>query len=328
MKKAVLIGLFATLALGQVIGGTLVTGSYASGDVLLGFRKSGVSSDLVVDAGPIATLTNTAPNTRINITQFTTNQLYVVGLNSLSFSAFTWVDNSTMSQDSSILFVSQPRASINTQSTAPSRAPATAQFAVGGDMLSVQLGGNDAYTNPPPYNALSTPAAALEPDSATSTYYTTGRSYSDVMGSGANFSGDYGGSPELTTPANFITGSTVVRSDFYAIPPSSPAGFSGPVKFLGYFELNTNGLLAYVAYPTGIPTVPVIQSIIRSNTVSIVKFTTGNSGTYTLRGTNSAGFGTPKTNWPAVTSVAGTGSAATLRDTNSTSPRFYVITAQ
>ncbi len=47
-------------------------------------------------------------------------------------------------------------------------------------------------------------------------------------------------------PSNFTTAGAVVRSDFYQIPPSDSGG---AVKYLGYFELSTNGVMTYVAYP-------------------------------------------------------------------------------
>jgi hypothetical protein len=103
------------------------------------------------------------------------------------------------------------------------------------------------------------------------------------------------------------------------------------VKFLGYFELSTNGALTYVAYPSvAVPTpaVPVIKSISRNSGISSVSFTTGTFGTYTLRGTNSAGFATARTNWPAISSITGNGSIQTLQDTTSLDSKFYVITAQ
>jgi hypothetical protein len=157
--------------------------------------------------------------------------------------------------------------------------------------------------------------------------YTSGASYAwAIIGDGNVWGGYWGaGNPEKTTPSTFTTGSTVVRSDFYFVPAQ---GY-GSLKFLGYFELNTNGAMTYVAYPTATPTVPVIQSITRTNTTSYVRFTTGNSGTYTLRGTNSsAGFSTPRTNWPSITSVAGNGAINMLQDTDSVNTKFYVITAQ
>jgi len=115
-KKVGLIVLFVSMAVSELFAGTLT--SYANGDVLICFRKSGGANDFVVDAGSISTFTNATPNQRINITQFTTNQLYVIGLNSVIFSAFTWFDDSVAPTNQWILFMSRGRTSLNTQ-TAP-----------------------------------------------------------------------------------------------------------------------------------------------------------------------------------------------------------------
>jgi hypothetical protein len=73
---------------------------------------------------------------------------------------------------------------------------------------------------------------------------------------------------------------------------------------------------------------PVITGFARTNNISYIKFTTGASGTYTLRGTNVLGGGGPATNWPAITSTPGNGSVNTLQDTTSVSNKFYIISAQ
>jgi hypothetical protein len=73
---------------------------------------------------------------------------------------------------------------------------------------------------------------------------------------------------------------------------------------------------------------PVITQFVRSNHISYVTFTTGTSGTYTLRGTNTLGVRGPFTNWPAITSTPGNGSVNTLQDTTAISNKFYLITAQ
>jgi hypothetical protein len=325
MKKAGLVALFAATTFTQVFGGTLT--SYADGDVLIGFRKTGVSSDLVVDLGSIATFTNAAVNQRLTFTSvYTTNQLDVVGLNSLTWDAFTWIDTSGGIANSAILFVSQARSSLNTQASSPPSASGNNQFLVEGDMSLVQQG----TTVNTSYNGLNTATAVLEPDNSSA--YATGESYGTVMtgGAGYNFSGDFTDPQncEQTTPSTFITGATVSRADFFWINPLPMGGHTSNTKYLGYFELNTNGVLSYVAYPVSAPAVPVIQSITRSGNVSSISFTTGNSGTYSLRGTNSAGLTVPRTNWPAITYGLGTGSVLTLKDTNSTSAGFYVITAQ
>ena len=74
---------------------------------------------------------------------------------------------------------------------------------------------------------------------------------------------------------------------------------------------------------------PAIVSFIRtSNTTNTITFTTGSIGTYTLRGTNSAGLSTARTNWPAISSVSGNGSSQSLSDVTAAGNKFYVITAQ
>ena len=80
--------------------------------------------------------------------------------------------------------------------------------------------------------------------------------------------------------------------------------------------------------PSGAPTVPVITAFGRTNNVSYVSFSTGNSGTYTLRGTNSVGLFSARTNWPAIVSTPGNGSVNTLQDSTSDAGKYYVITAQ
>ena len=66
---------------------------------------------MVVDAGPISTLTNgVTPNQRIPITQYTGTQLAAVGTNGVSWSAFTWSSDNT-------LFVTKARTSLNDQTT-------------------------------------------------------------------------------------------------------------------------------------------------------------------------------------------------------------------
>jgi hypothetical protein len=63
--------------------------------------------------------------------------------------------------------------------------------------------------------------------------------------------------------------------------------------------------------------------------VTYVSFSTGSTGTYTLRGTNNLGVvNAPVTSWPAVTSVSGNGSVNMLQDTTGVATKFYVITAQ
>ena len=88
-------------------------------------------------------------------------------------------------------------------------------------------------------------------------------------------------------------------------------------------------MMTYTAYPSVTVSKPVILSFTRtSNKTNTVTFTTGASGTYTLRGTNSLTPQTAKTNWPAIASVSGNGSSQSLQDITTDSRKFYSITAQ
>jgi len=178
------------------------------------------------------------------------------------------------------------------------------------------------------FNGASTSTAVIEQDGSIDNpnYPLPGEaSYHDALfGSGAygaTFYGTFQGNPENTTPGNFATSGTVVRSDFYQLTPSSGNG-----TFLGYFEMATDGTMTYVAYPSA---VPVIKSISHAGSTSTISYTTGLYGTYTLRGTNTLSSGIAATNWPAITTLtSGDTSIHTYPDTDASPNKFYIITAQ
>lgn len=311
-KKIGLIALLASVAAGDIMANDLT--SYAVGDVLICFRKGG--NDLVVDAGPISTFTSLSANQSYTISSFTGTQLAAVGTNGVSWSAFTWSANNT-------LYVTRARSSLNLQ-TSPWRAQNSAtQSGTVKRMATIPPGALNEY-NLAVYPA-STATAVLEEDSsAGNPNYTDGVSYHDALAGsyGGNFNGTFVGNPENTTLSTFTKGGTSVRSDFYQIAPSSTYAVG---TLLGYFELATNGVLTYVAYPS---TVPAITSFTRSGTTSTINYTTGVYGTYTLRGTNSLASGTPQTSWPIIATLSnGTGNY-TVTDINTNDIQFYTITAQ
>jgi hypothetical protein len=290
------------------------------GEVLIGFRKSGGANNLVVDAGSLASFTNLAPNTRITISTYTGTQLAQVGTNSVSWSAFAYYN-------SGIFCSTVARSVIGTQASPYGAQSAAAQKNVTSQMDNVQQGANYNYTlNGPPAN--STATAVVESSSSASYLY--GYSYTDgilgVIPDTANWGGTSLWYPENTTAANFTTAGSVARSDFYLVPPTG----GGAVTYLGYFEFNTNGVMSYVAYPITYtaPSVPVIKGITRTNNVTTVSFTTGASGTYTLRGTNTLASGVNRTNWPAIASLTGNGLTNSLSHTTTNAAYVYVITAQ
>jgi hypothetical protein len=325
-KKLGLIAILVSVAAGEIWAGTL--SSYAVGDVLLCFRKSGGANGLVVDAGPISTFTNATLNQRIPITQYTGGQLAAAlsATNGVSWSAFTWFDDSV--NPNWTVCMTRARTVLNTQ-TAPwlAASAGSQQYLITTELATIPLGANDNFSVVL-YNTNSTSTAVIEPDSSTgntSGNYPDGQSYHsalDPTGFGDNNFGGFPGNPENTTTNNFTTAGKVARSDFYWIPPTG----SGAVKYLGYFELNTNGVMTFVAKPIAIPT---LKSISRSGNIATLTYKSGVYGTYTLLGTNklsSASFST----WPAVGGAlsAGDNLTHTVQDTDSVSNKFYIIQAQ
>jgi hypothetical protein len=115
----------------------------------------------------------------------------------------------------------------------------------------------------------------------------------------------------------------VVRSDFYQMTPTSGYALG---KWLGYFELSTNGAMTYVAYPS---TTPVITKINRTGSTTTITYKAGLYGTYTLRGTNHLTSGTAMTNCPAITTLtSGDTATHTYVDSTTDNVKFYTITAQ
>jgi hypothetical protein len=312
-KKVGLIALLTSVAVSGVWAGTIT--NYAVGDVLVCFRKGG--NDMVVDAGPLFAFTNAAANSRISITQYAGTQLAQVGTNGVSWSAFTWLGNNT-------LFITRPRASVNSQTTAWQAESSPAQGGTAARMATIPPGALDEL-NLLVY-PVSTPSAVVEEDTSDGNpNYTDGVSYHQALagGYGGNFNGTFQGNPENTTSNNFTTTGLPNRSDFYQLTPTG--GFALG-KWVGYFELSTNGAMTYVAYPS---TPAVLGSINRSGSLTTIQYKTGLYGTYTLRETNSLTSGTPIASWPPIaTLTSGDTATHTITDTTSDSVRFYTITAQ
>ena len=301
------------------------TFNFNYGDVLIGFRKvlqsplggQGGGNDLVVDAGAISYFTNLAPNTKVTIGTFTGTQLSQVGTNSIGWSAFAYFDGAPVANT---IFITSPRSALNTQTQPNNCATSSANNLTIGQMGAILNGAVDNGS----FSGLNSGSAVLESDGFT---FGTDVSYYNGVGPNFDFNGTFPFNFEKYTPANFITAGSPVRADFYWSYPV-PLHTIAAAKFLGYFEFGTNGVMTYTAYPSATVATPVITAFSRTNTTSYVQFTTGSSGTYTLRGTNSAGLATARTNWPAIASVGGNGSVNTLTDATTSSNKFYVITAQ
>ena len=300
-----------------------------NGDLLVCFRPASGSYDLVVDCGSVSAFTNLAVGQKIDITTYySPSRLSYTGTNNLYWSAVE------SARPPGNIWVTRPRASLNTQSTpwpcknSSQQGTAASQIdSIGDDASNIAGGGDPNGTSPANGNSY-----VVEPEgSSVGGFF---NSYSVQMSAngnlGGNFWGDSGGiSLEQSTPANFTTAGQPVRADFYQLLSVSNGL---PAKYLGYFELSTNGSLTYTAGPSPMTlTAPRIVSYVHKGTTNTISFTTVSGGNYnyTLRGTNSTGMTAAKTNWPAIgSSIVGNGLTNSLLDVTTDSSRLYIITAQ
>ena len=426
-KKLGLTAVFICVTASSVFAGPVsdVLTNFSTGDVLVCFRKSGGANDVVVDAGPVLTFVNGTVNQRFVITNYNARLIGQAGLgtNSMLWSAFAWYDG-TVSPSSLQwnLFLTRQRSTPYRQSQKWLPQNANYQQLAPGFMQLIPPGAAQYYPLSPNTN---TPWSVMEVDdtSLSSSPYTQGESYANVIGANGDFNGDWAGTIENGTSGTFTSSGLINRSDFYQCSPTDTG--TGLVTLLGYFELNTNAVMTYVAYPanptvttvaaTGVNTTnstlnatvnpqndnatlffqygltssygsvsvtnfigttsgsyalsisnltaattyhyraaaynrngtnfggdltftttgggalvqPLITNFGITNGTPWVTFTTGASGSYTLRGTNTLlGVGAP-TNWPSITSIGGNGATRILSDsTPNPTNKFYSITAQ
>ena len=309
-KKLGLIAILVSVASSNILAGTIT--NYAVGDLLVCFREGG--NDMVVDAGPISTFTVAAHNQVIPIAQYTGTQLAQVGTNGVSWSAFAWLGDNT-------LFMTRPRASLN-QQTVPWNSAGSSQSGVVGQMVTIPPGALDELNLL--VNSNSTSSAVIEEDNSDGNpNYTDGQSYHVALAGayGSDWNGKFQGNPENTTPGNFTSKAAVVRSDLYQLASTS----SSQGTWLGYFELNTNGAMTYVAYPI---TQPLINAFSRSGSTATITYKSGLYGTYILLGTNK--ISAPLSTWPVIGGNLSSGDTLThtVQDTDTTSNKFYIIQGQ
>ena len=221
------------------------TMAYSNGDMLLGFRKAGQSSNLEVDLGSITQITSILGtgqtlsfSSKFNSADITAG-VGTAGSGSLnsaiwSVSAAINAANQVPSTAKNTLWLSSARglnsADINTQTTPWTTQGITSQGNTVTPVLTVGSGFAAATGN-----AGSTTAAVIANGA---------NSYTDLINVNAN--GDFGtfqGNIENTLGASFTTGGSVARSDYYSLTPN------GASTFLGYFELSQAGGLSFVAVP-------------------------------------------------------------------------------
>jgi len=312
------------LLLGSVARGVLAAGFQFSTvsvppDVLLTFRQTGGSSDLIVNIGKADRFYGATPGSRIPITEFTESQLSRAfpSLNGLSFSVLSAVRVGT---DTNLplqtMWATRARAEATPEvQSAPWTRRSSSQLGLAAGRIATI--GNTSATRGAglPEGPDNTASAILLP--------TSNSPLTTEMGTG-NLRGNFQGIVELTTPSTFVESSGVARSDFYELRPGS-----GPATYLGYFELTSTGGVTFVAAGGVLPPLgtPVIRGLVRSGSTNSIAFSSEAGGRYTLE--RAAGLGLAPSEWvPVAGPVTSTGGDMVLTDVIDQPGAFYRVRGQ
>jgi len=300
--------------------------TYADGDLILDFSKSGATYDVEVDIGSLATLTNEAATAggTVQITVYNaTNQLVGIfgNVNNLSFSVFGIQNNASNSVAANTSWLSDRQAG-----TSPNSAPNDLTGSVQNTLKSTELGilGSDGFGGYQingllPWSAAN--AANATNNSATVAIIPTAStsSYTSLVG---GFNGAPSGFPANTTSGTFSTGNTNTISDLFEF---DPLGASHKAVYVGYFTFKSNGTLYFSLPSSATPLATTITSVTKNSGTVSVNFNTVSGTNYRLLYTTNLTIS--RSSWTIVPgSVSGTGATGTLSDTSATdSARFYTV---
>ena len=239
--------------------------AYTNRDLLLGFRKTGSdgtgtigTNDLEVDIGQASLYYGATPGSTFTVSQYSTAQIAADfdSLNDLNWSvaelcaAERWWRSEQAGQDPvghGAAHRAGRRPPPRCWTTAPVRRSTTGSK-IGSALLNAVFYANTAA------------GLANANNSATSWFpYPPANADSEAAELGANgdFVATFESDVENTTPANFVTGGSVSRSDLYELQPDTTGGTHPAGKYLGYFELGTSGTLAFNAFLPPITSQPV-----------------------------------------------------------------------
>jgi len=247
------------------------------GDVLAGFRKTGVNEgnyELVVDLGNVTNFVSLSIGTTINITNYTASQLTNAftdtgSFESLQWSAFgafpgsisPWV-TPVGTYPKNTMWLTLPSTNVTTQTTPPPRLANGTQQPIKGNMLGVGTGAASISGFLNATNANNTTTLVREPVS-----YNQYDLTAYIGWAGDTTQGRFGPSTstpylsyvvENTTPSPFASPQ---RDDFYQL---CPTGTTDPINgsttntyYIGYFILSPNGSMTFTraAQTTSVPPV-------------------------------------------------------------------------
>jgi hypothetical protein len=226
--------------------------SYSDTDLLLGFRKAGGATTVLVNLGPAAQFYNAKPGSTFSVgnpaSLFIASSTAFGGLSSYAGLQYSVAGtlrsaaNANADHPVQTLWVTKESPDLNTASDPWTR---QSSFGLGNTAAKIQTMGNLAVSYASVNVASIDSNTVLIPSA-------DGDSYSRWVGSGTsgngavgNFNNTFQGNVEGKTPAVFSNGDAV-RLDLYQVTPGS-----GDAQNLGYFRLTGSGALTFTA--TSVP---------------------------------------------------------------------------
>jgi hypothetical protein len=226
--------------------------SYSDGDLLLGFYTSPSSQDLQVDLGSVSTITSlfgsgstVSFSSKFTLTDLTTAFNGVggtSGFDNVNFSVTAVKRTGNATYNANTLWATEARSDPNTPTSPYTRFSSSVQGNTGSKIASLGNNMNGASgTSSSPNSAIIVSPGAFN-------------AYEHIYGTSGNIGGTFQASVEATTPAPFTA--PPVRLDMYELLPnggtvgtagSSPTSGSG--LYLGFFDLNSSGVLTFTAVP-------------------------------------------------------------------------------
>jgi len=253
MKRTKLTTVVAALAAAAVLTTSAraqVYTAYSSGDALLGFEQAGNASDYVVDLGSVSQfITATTPLTF----QLSTTDLSTV------FSS-SWASNSqtnlvqwgvvandqgqtvSSNTDGNSIWYTLGETTSGTQTKAPVRGSSSALASISNKIQNLDTGTNGYDSELSTANANN---AIIQSASA-------GNSWSSFKPGVADGQVAFGIGTDIEQASTGATGPTNSDLDLYEV--DTKTGSNQPADYLGYFTLNSNGLLTFD--PAGAAAVP------------------------------------------------------------------------
>jgi hypothetical protein len=294
-------------------------------DAVLGIRKEGAISEVVVNLGPVSRFYAATPGEVITVTNISPAQL-AAALPELAGGRWS-VTSASVSGDGGdpafparTLWLSRPRQTLDTPAVPWVRQNSISQGNPANRVVGIGINAESYATlQSGPDPLANTPTVVVIPSG-------NPLSYGIAVGPQGNLDGAFGqsGTLEATIPEDF-SASTPSRVDFFEMLPASGADVGKPGRHVGYFELRSDNTFTFVAAGGRPEPQPArILLLTRTAGTSAVTFESVAGLMYRLRYADTLGAAVVS-NWLTGPTVTAAGTNAQLEDSTASAARFYAV---